>query len=43
MVQALDPSAMATPTGPDTMARVANDATRRLDSVLAQLAKELPG
>ncbi|MET8274009.1 DUF302 domain-containing protein [Streptomyces sp. NPDC005134] len=43
VVQALDPTTMVTLTGLDTMTPVANEATRRLDSMLAQLAKELNG
>ncbi|MGQ4490765.1 DUF302 domain-containing protein [Streptomyces sp. 372A] len=43
VVQVLDPTTMVTLTGLDTMAPVANEATRRLDSMLAQLDKELNG
>ncbi|MFH9470837.1 DUF302 domain-containing protein [Streptomyces clavifer] len=43
VVQALDPTIMVTLTGLDTMTPVSNEASRRLDSMLAQLAKELNG
>ncbi|MFD7973435.1 DUF302 domain-containing protein [Streptomyces clavifer] len=43
VVQALDPTAMVTLTGLDAMTPVVNEATRRLDGVLAQLTRELNG
>ncbi|MET7542283.1 DUF302 domain-containing protein [Streptomyces sp. NPDC005507] len=43
VVQTLDPTTMVTLTGLDTMTPVSNEATRRLDNTLAQLAKELNG
>ncbi|WP_327171292.1 DUF302 domain-containing protein [Streptomyces sp. NBC_01336] len=41
VVQALDPATMATMTGLDTIAPVADEATRRLDDALATLVAEL--
>ncbi|MGW6203228.1 DUF302 domain-containing protein [Streptomyces sp. NPDC055089] len=41
VVQALDPSTMVTMTGLDTIAPVADEATRRLDDALARLVAEL--
>ncbi|MEU8677745.1 DUF302 domain-containing protein [Streptomyces sp. NPDC048560] len=41
VVQALDPATMVTSTGLDAMSAVADEATRRLDIALAQLAEEL--
>nr|WSW69179.1 DUF302 domain-containing protein [Streptomyces sp. NBC_00995] len=41
VVQALDPATMVTVTGLDTIAPVADEATRRLDDALARLVAEL--
>ncbi|WLQ48356.1 DUF302 domain-containing protein [Streptomyces poriferorum] len=41
VVQALDPATMVTMTGLDTIAPVADEATRRLDDALATLVAEL--
>ncbi|MEU9198725.1 DUF302 domain-containing protein [Streptomyces sp. NPDC048332] len=41
VVQALDPATMVTMTGLDTIAPVADEATRRLDDALARLVAEL--
>ncbi|MEW1893711.1 DUF302 domain-containing protein [Streptomyces sp. NBC_00523] len=43
VVQALDPTTMVTLTGLEAMAPIADEATRRMDSMLAQLSEELEG
>ncbi|MFG3137167.1 DUF302 domain-containing protein [Streptomyces sp. NPDC048211] len=43
VVQVVDPTIMVTLTGLDAMTPVANEATRRLDNALTELAEELNG